>query len=97
MAVRSITIGISKASELGAGAGDHHGAEVEEQRPRNIPANSYPTDGFSLEVDAKVKSRHPTLEVATKIGTELKRKFPMVQVTIYDAAAKTRTRIEPTE
>jgi hypothetical protein len=96
MSVRSVTIGISKASELGERAGEHHGAETEEQRPRNIPAYSYPTDGFSLEVDAKVKSRHPTLDAAMKIGTELKRKFPMVQVTIYDAAAKTRTRLEPT-
>ncbi len=94
MSVRSITIGISKPPEPGEGAGEHHVAEMEEQRPRNIPANTYPTDGFSLEVDAKVKSQHPTLEMATKIGVELKRKFPMVQVTIYDAAAKTRTLVE---
>jgi hypothetical protein len=94
MSTRSVTIGISKPSEPREGAGEHHGAEMEEQRPRNIPANTYPTDGFSLEVDAKVKSQHPTLEAAMKIGGELKRKFPMVQVTIYDAAAKTRTLVE---
>ena|SRR5690348_627656 len=94
MSVRSVIIGISKPPEPGEGAGEHHGAEMEEPRPRNIPANTYPTVGFSLEVDAKVKSQHPTLEAAKEIGAELKRKFPMVQVTIYDAAAKTRTPVE---
>ncbi len=71
-----------------------HGEETEEQRPRNIAANTRPTDGFFLEVDAKIKSQHPTLEAAMTIGAELKRKFPMLQVTIYDAAAKTRAVLE---
>jgi hypothetical protein len=91
MSARSVTTGISKPPEPREGAGEHHGVEMKEQRPRNIPANTYPTDGFSLEVDAKIKSQHPTLEAAMKIGAELKRKFPMIQVTIHDAAAKTRT------
>jgi hypothetical protein len=31
---------------------------------------------------------------AMKVGLELKKKFPVIQVTIYDAAAKTRTPVE---
>ena len=93
MSVR-VAKGILKSPEPREGEDKRHGEEMEEQRPRNIPANTSPTDGFSLEVDAKIKSQHPTLEAATKVGAELKRKFPMVQVTIYDAEAKTRTLVE---
>ena len=93
MSIR-VTKGTLKASESRESEGGRHDEEIEEQRPRNIPANTAPTDGFSLEVDAKAKSQHPTLEAAMKTGAELKRKFPMVQVMIYDAAAKTRTLVE---
>ena len=93
MSIRLVT-GVSQPAASREGAGESHGVETEEQRPRNIPANTYPTEGFSLEVDAKIKSQHPTLEAAMEIGAELKRKFPMVQVTIYDAAAKTRTLVQ---
>ncbi len=88
------TKGTLKAPEPRESEGERHGEETEEQRPRNIPANAAPTDGFSLEVDAKAKSQHPTLEAAMKAGAELKRKFPMVQVTIYDPEAKARTLVE---
>jgi hypothetical protein len=47
-----------------------------------------------LEVDGKMKSQHPTREAATAVGAELKRKFPVLQITIYDAAAKTRTPVD---
>jgi len=93
MSIRSLT-GVSQPAAPCEGAGESHGIETEEQRPRNIPAYTSPTEGFSLEVDAKIKSQHPTLEAAMEIGAELKRKFPMVQVTIYDAAAKTRTLVQ---
>ena len=89
-----VTKGTLKSSESRESDGERHGEEREEQRPRNIPANTTPTNGFSLEVDAKIKSHHPTLDVAMKLGTDLKRRFPMVQVTIYDGAAKTRTLVE---
>ncbi len=86
--------GTLKASESSESDGERRGEEIEEQRPRNIPANTAPTDGFSLEVDAKTKSQHPTLEAAMNAGAELKRKFPVLQVTIYDAEAKLRTPVE---
>lgn len=94
MAVRSAIKGILKSPEPREGAEERHGEDMEEPRPRNMPPNSYPTEGFSVEVDGKIKSQHPTVEAATTIGAELKRKFPVLQVTVYDAAAKTRTPIE---
>lgn len=93
MAVRPVTKDIFKSPERNEAAEQHHREEVEE-RPRNIRPNSYPTEGFSLEVDGKIKSQHPTLEAATTTAAELKRKFPVLQVSIYDAAARTRTLVE---
>jgi hypothetical protein len=90
MAVRSVTKGILKASEPREGAAD----DVEEQRPGNMPPNTFPTEGFSIEVDGKIKSQHPTAEAAAKVGAQLKRQFPVIQVMIYDAVAKTRTLVE---
>lgn len=93
MAVRPVTKDIFKSPERHEGAEQHHREEAEE-RPRNIRPNSYPTEGFSLEVDGKIKSQHPTREAATTTAAELKRKFPVLQVAIYDAAARTRTLVE---
>jgi hypothetical protein len=92
MAVRP-TKEIFKSAQPRDGAAQQHADETEE-RPRNIPPNSNPTEGFSLEVDGKMKSQHPTREAATAVGAELKRKFPVLQITIYDAAAKTRTPVD---
>jgi hypothetical protein len=96
MAVRSTTKGILKSPEP-RDATDERGDEVEEQRPRNLPPNTFPTEGFSIEVDGKIKSQHPTAEAATKAGAELKRRFPVLKVMIYDAAVKTRTLVEAAE
>ncbi len=96
MAIRSAAKGTLKTPVRG-GAEEHHRTEAEEPRPRNMPPNTYPTEGFSLEVDGKLKSQHPTADAATKIGTELKRKFPVLKVMIYDAAAKTRTLVQAGE
>jgi len=94
MAIRSTTKGLLKASEPRDGADERGADEAEEQRPGNLRPNSFPTEGFSLEVDGKIKSQHATAEAATKVGAELKRKFPVIQVMIYDAVAKTRTLVE---
>jgi hypothetical protein len=93
MAVR-VTKGILKASDLHESPEDHHAHEKEEQRPRNMPPNTFPTEGFSVEVDGKIKSQHPTAEAALKVGTELKAKYPVIRVTIYDATEKTRTLVD---
>ena len=93
MATRSGTITISKPATAEASAEDRPAAE--EKRPRNLPAVDAATVGFSLVVDGKAKSHFDTAEAATAAALALKRAFPVVQVVVYDAVAKTRTLIEP--
>jgi hypothetical protein len=49
-----------------------------------------PTSGFAIEVDGRLKTRFATREGARSGADELKRRFPMLQIRIYDAEAKTR-------
>ena len=66
-------------------------------RPKNPSANVRPTEGYVLEIDGKFKSQYETSDEAMKAGLELKKKFPHVQVKLYDAKARTRTPVELTE
>jgi hypothetical protein len=63
-------------------------------RPKNPPANLRPTEGYILEVDGKFKSEYETSEAAMKAGLELKKKYPHIQVKVYDAKELTRTLVE---
>ena len=63
-------------------------------KPSNKRGDALPTDGFGLEVDRKMKSLYDTSEAAVKAGLEIKRKFPLVQVTVFDAVERTRTPVE---
>jgi hypothetical protein len=49
-----------------------------------------PTSGFAIEVDGRLKTQFTTQEGARTGAAELKRRFPMLQVRIYDAATKIR-------
>jgi hypothetical protein len=49
-----------------------------------------PEAGFTLLVDGHFKSQYETLAQATQAATELKSRFPILRVEIYDAAKKTR-------
>jgi hypothetical protein len=49
-----------------------------------------PADGFTLLVDGHFKSRFDDLKSAKAAASELKGRFPMLRVEIYDAARKTR-------
>lgn len=66
----------------------------EEKRPANTRADIPPTEGYSIEVDGKLKAQLSTPEIAFQAGTELKKKFPFIQVRIYDARARTRKPVE---
>jgi hypothetical protein len=63
-------------------------------RPKNPSVNVLPTEGFVLEIDGKFKSHYKTSEDASKAGLELKKKFPFIQVIVYDAKEKTRTPVK---
>ena len=63
-------------------------------RPKNSPANLRPTEGYILEVDGKFKSEYESAAAAMKASLELKKKYPQIQVKVYDAKEQTRTAIE---
>jgi hypothetical protein len=65
--------------------------EVSATRPKNPSANLMPTDGFALEIDGKLKTNYETSDQAMKAGLELKKKFPHIQVVVFDAKVRTRT------
>jgi hypothetical protein len=56
--------------------------------------DAWPLEGFAVAVDGKVKSAFKTTEEAFKTGLEIKRKFPVVQVAVYDAEKGTRVLVE---
>ena len=66
-------------------------------RPKNPPANVRPTEGYVLEIDGKFKSEYKTSDAAMEAGLELKKKFPHVQVKVYDAKERTRRLVELSE
>ena len=56
-------------------------------------AKGLPGSGYGIEVDGLLKSEFVTMEGATNGARELKTRFPLLQIRIYDAAAKTLTEI----
>jgi hypothetical protein len=66
-------------------------------RPKNLSANRIPSEGYVLEIDGKFKTEFETSEAAMKAALELKKKYPPIQVNVYDAKEHTRTLVEPTE
>jgi hypothetical protein len=63
-------------------------------RPKNPSANILPREGYVLEIDGKFKTEYVTSEEALKAGLELKKKYPQIQVKVYDAKNRTRTAVE---
>ena len=66
-------------------------------RPKNPSASTIPSEGYVLEIDGKFKSEFETSEAAMKSGLELKKKYPQIQVNVYDAKERARTLVELTE
>ena len=67
---------------------------MNDKRANVMRADLPPTDGFSLVVDGKYKLDYADMDGAMKVARELKKKFPVIQVAVYDAAAKTRTPVD---
>jgi hypothetical protein len=65
---------------------------IEEQQPRNIQrADIAPSSGYAIVVDGHFKTQFSEESAAKKAATELLAKYPMLQIEIYNATAKTRT------
>ena len=60
----------------------------------NPRGDALPTEGFAIAVDGKIKMSYATSDDALKAGQDIKRKFPVVQVVIFDAKTKERTLVE---
>jgi hypothetical protein len=68
---------------------------IEQQQPRRTQrADIAPEEGYALVVDGHFKTQFSENSLAAKAGTELLSRYPMLQVEIYDAKAKTRTRVQ---
>lgn len=57
-------------------------------------SNALPAEGFGLLVDGKIKSQYETRETALKAALDLKRKFPKLQVSLFDGVSGSRTLVE---
>lgn len=68
---------------------------AEAAMPRNAQrANIIPTEGYAMVVDGKMKINFAGKAEATDAGLELLARFPMLRIEIYDATAKTRTKVQ---
>ena len=56
---------------------------------------SLPSNGFALVVDGRAKADFKTHDQALKAALELKGRFPMLQVKVYDAERKEGEVIDP--
>ena len=58
---------------------------------KTLRADRPPVEGFVTVVDGHFKSEFDTVDAAEASGRKLKSVYPMLQIEIYDAIAKTRT------
>lgn len=66
-------------------------------KPKNPSASTIPLKGYVLEVDGKFKSEFETSDAAMKSALDLKKKYPQIQVNVYDAKERVRTLVDLTE
>jgi len=65
---------------------------IEERQPRNIQrADIVPSSGYAIVVDGHFKTQFSEEGAAKKAAKELLASYPMLQIEIYNATAKTRT------
>jgi hypothetical protein len=58
-------------------------------------ARELPNTGYALEVDGRLKTEFETKEGAWTGAEELKKRFPMLRIRIYDAETKTTEEFQP--
>jgi hypothetical protein len=57
-------------------------------------ARELPVSGYALEIDGRLKAEFATQEGAKTGAKELKKRFPKLQIRIYDAESRTREEVE---
>lgn len=63
------------------------------KRPAQMREDVLPTDGYILTVDGKLKTRYETEQDATTEAAKLKQRFPVIQVSVYDAKTEVYTAV----
>lgn len=63
----------------------------EAKKPAVPRTDTMPTDGYVLSVDGKLKARFETSKDALAAGLKLKQAYPVLQVQVFDAAARSYT------
>jgi hypothetical protein len=53
-------------------------------------SNELPKTGFAVEIDGRIKAEFNTREGAENGAIELKRRFPALQIRLYDAETQSR-------
>ena len=67
---------------------------IDEPEQKKAPrADRPPTEGFVVIVDGHFKSEFGTVDATEESGRKLKATYPMLQIEIYDAATKARTKL----
>ena len=67
---------------------------VQVHQPRNIQRTDIaPENGYAMVVDGHFKTQFSEESAAKKAATELLARYSMLRVEIYDAQAKTRTKV----
>lgn len=59
-------------------------------------AHQLPASGYALEVDGRLKAEFATRDGAETGAVELKKRFPMLRIRIYDAQTKMSEDVELT-
>jgi hypothetical protein len=62
--------------------------------PVNRATAEPPTSGYALVVDRQMKTEFKTKDRALKAASDLKSRFPMLQVKVYDAEEERSEAIE---
>ena len=57
-------------------------------KARKVPANARPVDGYVLVVDGKFKTQFKTSEEAMIASLNLKEKYPVIRIEIFDAVER---------
>lgn len=50
-------------------------------------------EGFALEIDGRIKTEFSTKDGAERGALELKRRFPMLQIYVYEVATRARHQV----
>jgi len=71
----------------------HNNEDHEQQsgKPATPRTDMVPTDGYVLSVDGKLKAKFETSEAAMAAGLKLKQTYPVLQVQVFDAGARSYT------